>query len=211
MKQAVVPQSVLARRRPPPRTQRRSSRTADMSSQSKRVALRALYAAASSSKRAHAVASIANAVPTSLTSAGAAPNLRAFSRVARRGFAASADDSHDDFKPKTNASGSEDVQKMIEADVESNAVIIFMKGSPSAPQCGFSNMACRILDHHGVEYASRNVLASDELRNGIKAFSAWPTIPQLYVKGEFVGGSDIMMSMHQSGELAELFQDVKKA
>ena len=87
----------------------------------------------------------------------------------------------------------------------------FMKGSPSAPQCGFSNMACRILDHHGVEYASRNVLASDELRNGIKAFSAWPTIPQLYVKGEFVGGSDIMMSMHQSGELAELFQDVKKA
>ena len=135
----------------------------------------------------------------------------ALSRVARRGFAASADDSHDDFKAKTNGSGSEDVQKMIEADVEANAVIIFMKGSPSAPQCGFSNMACRILDHHGVEYASRNVLASDELRNGIKAFSAWPTIPQLYVKGEFVGGSDIMMSMHQSGELAELFQDVKKA
>jgi len=183
-----------------------------MSSQSKRVALRALYTAASSSKRAHAVASIANAAaPASLTSTGASPNLRAFSRVARRGFAASADDSHGDFKAKTNGSGSEDVQKMIEADVEANAVIIFMKGSPSAPQCGFSNMACRILDHHGVEYASRNVLASDELRNGIKAFSAWPTIPQLYVKGEFVGGSDIMMSMHQSGELAELFQDVKKA
>ncbi len=183
-----------------------------MSSQSKRVALRALYAVASSSKRAHAVASIANAAaPASLTSTGASPNLRAFSRVVRRGFAASADDSHDDFKAKTNGSGSEDVQKMIEADVEAKAVIIFMKGSPSAPQCGFSNMACRILDHHGVEYASRNVLASDELRNGIKAFSAWPTIPQLYVKGEFVGGSDIMMSMHQSGELAELFQDVKKA
>ena len=94
-----------------------------MSSQSKRVALRALYAAASSSKRAHAVPSIANAAaPASLTSTGASPNLRAFSRVARRGFAASADDSHDDFKAKTNGSGSEDVQKMIEADVEANAI-----------------------------------------------------------------------------------------
>ena len=90
-----------------------------MSSQSKRVALRALYAAASSSKRAHAVASIANAAaPASLTSTGASPNLRAFSRVVRRGFAASADDSHDDFKAKTNGSGSEDVQKMIEAVLE---------------------------------------------------------------------------------------------
>ncbi|ABO99602.1 predicted protein, partial [Ostreococcus lucimarinus CCE9901] len=119
-------------------------------------------------------------------------------------------DTHDDFKPKVADASNEDVERAIESDVQTNAVLIYMKGSPSAPQCGFSNMACRILDHHGVEYASRNVLASEELRNGIKAYSAWPTIPQLYVKGEFVGGSDIMMSMHQSGELAELFKDVAK-
>lgn len=178
--------------------------------QSRRFALYALQTAASSAKCAQTVGR-----QVELRSFGAATKAVTSSSLLRanvptnslRGFAS---DTHDDFKPKTNATGAEDVAKIIDEDVKSNNVIIYMKGSPAAPQCGFSNMACRILDHHGVEYASRNVLASDELRNGIKEYSSWPTIPQLYVKGEFVGGSDILMSMHQSGELQELFQDLPK-
>jgi monothiol glutaredoxin len=81
-----------------------------------------------------------------------------------------------------------------------------MKGTPDAPMCGFSNTACRILDAYEVEYASSNVLADEELREGIKTFSQWPTIPQVYLNGEFIGGSDILMSMHKSGELEKLLQ-----
>lgn len=123
-----------------------------------------------------------------------------------RGFA---DDSHDDFKPKVHASGSEAIAEAIAKDIADNRIILFMKGSAEAPQCGFSNMACRILDHHGAEYATRNVLASDELRQGIKEFSQWPTIPQLFIEGEFIGGSDIMMQMHQSGELSDALKGAK--
>lgn len=83
------------------------------------------------------------------------------------------------------------------------------QGSPDAPQCGFSNMACRILDAYGIEYGSRNVLADPEVREGVKAFSEWPTIPQVFVGGEFVGGADILMSMHQSGELEKALEKVK--
>lgn len=83
------------------------------------------------------------------------------------------------------------------------------QGSPDAPQCGFSNMACRILDAYGVPYGSRNVLADPALREGVKAFSEWPTIPQVFVAGEFVGGADILMSMHQSGELEKALEKVK--
>ena len=85
-----------------------------------------------------------------------------------------------------------------------------MQGDPEAPQCGFSNMACRILDAYGVVYGSRNVLADPALRDGVKEFSEWPTIPQVFVKGEFVGGADILMSMHQSGELEKALEGVKK-
>ena len=80
------------------------------------------------------------------------------------------------------------------------------QGDPEAPQCGFSNMACRILDAYGVQYGSRNVLADPALRDGVKEFSDWPTIPQVFVKGEFVGGADILMSMHQSGELEKALE-----
>ena len=83
-------------------------------------------------------------------------------------------------------------------------VVLFMKGSPLFPQCGFSSRAIAILNHVGVEFDSVDVLQDQGIRQGIKAFSDWPTIPQLYVKGEFVGGSDIMMEMYESGELAEL-------
>ena len=88
--------------------------------------------------------------------------------------------------------------------VQGNDVVLFMKGTPLFPQCGFSSKAVAILEHLGVEFASVDVLQDMEIRQGIKAYSDWPTIPQLYVKGEFVGGSDIMMEMYEAGELEEL-------
>lgn len=92
----------------------------------------------------------------------------------------------------------------IAAIVNDNDVVLFMKGTPLFPQCGFSSRAVAILERLGVEYATVDVLQDMEVRQGIKAFSDWPTIPQLYVKGEFVGGSDIMMEMYEAGELATL-------
>ena len=95
--------------------------------------------------------------------------------------------------------------------VQSNDVVLFMKGTPLFPQCGFSSRAVAILDHCGVAYESVDVLQDMEIRQGIKEFSDWPTIPQLYVKGEFVGGSDIMMEMYQAGELQQLLADKQVA
>ena len=88
-------------------------------------------------------------------------------------------------------------------------VVLFMKGSPLFPQCGFSSRAIAILNHLEVEFESVDVLQDQGIRQGIKAYSDWPTIPQLYVDGEFVGGSDIMMEMYESGELAQLFEKQK--
>ena len=104
---------------------------------------------------------------------------------------------------------SDDAQTRIAEAVRSADVLLFMKGTPLFPQCGFSSRAVAILDHLGVEYGSVDVLQDQAIRQGIKQFSDWPTIPQLYVKGEFVGGSDIMMEMYESGELAELVEDLK--
>jgi monothiol glutaredoxin len=101
----------------------------------------------------------------------------------------------------------DDVQGRIQGLVDANDVLLFMKGSPLFPQCGFSSRAVAILNHLGVEFESVDVLQDQGVRQGIKAFSDWPTIPQLYVKGEFVGGSDIMMEMYESGELAQLLAD----
>ena len=95
-----------------------------------------------------------------------------------------------------------DIHDWIRREVAANDVILFMKGTPEAPQCGFSDQVVRILDFLGVEYAGVNVLANGELRQGIKEFTGWPTIPQLYVKGEFVGGADIVREMFQAEELA---------
>ncbi len=89
--------------------------------------------------------------------------------------------------------------------VKTNDVVLFMKGTPDQPQCGFSGRVVQMLDYLGVPYAGVNVLQSDDLRNGIKEFSDWPTIPQLYVKGEFVGGCDIVTEMFQNGELKDTF------
>ena len=100
----------------------------------------------------------------------------------------------------------DDTSARIDGIVKANKVVLFMKGSPLFPQCGFSSRAVAILDHLNVEYESVDVLQDQGVRQGIKTYSDWPTIPQLYVGGEFVGGSDIMMEMYESGELADLFQ-----
>ena len=99
------------------------------------------------------------------------------------------------------------VHEFIARTIADHPVTLFMKGTPDQPGCGFSAVVVQILDHMGVDFVGVNVLQSDELRQGIKSFSDWPTIPQLYVKGEFVGGSDIVREMFQSGELKGLLAD----
>lgn len=94
-----------------------------------------------------------------------------------------------------------DINAFIDEKVKNNDVFLFMKGSPDFPQCGFSGQVAQILGYLGVSYDSANVLESAELRDGIKAYTNWPTIPQLYIKGEFVGGADIVREMFQAGEL----------
>jgi len=100
-----------------------------------------------------------------------------------------------------------DIAGFIDNEVKSNDVVLFMKGTPGFPQCGFSGQVVQILDYLGADYKGINVLTSDELRQGIKEFSNWPTIPQLYVKGEFVGGCDIIREMFQAGELQDFFAE----
>ncbi|KAH9567823.1 hypothetical protein CY35_03G046000 [Sphagnum magellanicum] len=120
-------------------------------------------------------------------------------------------DTHDDFKPvERDAESAPSVHETIQKDIKENPVMVYMKGVPEAPQCGFSATVVRILAEHGVKYKSRNVLVDQELRDGIKSFSKWPTVPQVYVAGEFVGGSDILISMHRSGELQEMLKGLEK-
>jgi monothiol glutaredoxin len=99
------------------------------------------------------------------------------------------------------------IEQFIQNEVKAHDVMLFMKGTPQAPLCGFSAQVVQILDHLGVTYKGLDVLASEDLRQGIKAYSNWPTIPQLYVKGEFVGGCDIIREMFQAGELQSLLKE----
>ena len=99
------------------------------------------------------------------------------------------------------------IEQFIDNEVKGNDVVLFMKGTPQFPQCGFSGQVVQILDYLGVPYKGINVLESDDLRQGIKTYSNWPTIPQLYVKGEFVGGCDIVREMFQAGELQGLMKE----
>ncbi|MFZ0071173.1 MAG: Grx4 family monothiol glutaredoxin [Xanthobacteraceae bacterium] len=99
------------------------------------------------------------------------------------------------------------IEQFIESEVKSNDVVVFMKGTPQFPMCGFSGQVVQILDYLGVPFKGLNVLESEELRQGIKSYSNWPTIPQLYVKGEFVGGCDIVREMFQANELQQVFKD----
>ena len=100
-----------------------------------------------------------------------------------------------------------DINQMIQGEVDSAEVVLFMKGTPVFPQCGFSGQVEQILSHIGVPFKGVNVLEDDGLRNGIKTFSNWPTIPQLYIKGEFVGGCDIIREMFEEGELRPLLEE----
>lgn len=100
-----------------------------------------------------------------------------------------------------------DINARIQGLVDASPVFLFMKGTPTFPQCGFSATVISILDHLGVQYDSANILEDAELRQGIKDFSNWPTIPQLYVKGEFVGGCDIIKEMFENGELRPFMQE----
>jgi monothiol glutaredoxin len=102
---------------------------------------------------------------------------------------------------------SDPAQSAIQEAVNSNDVLLFMKGTPTFPQCGFSSVVVQVLDYLGVDYQSVNVLEDHDVREGIKTFSQWPTIPQLYVKGEFVGGCDIVKEMFESGELRSFMAD----
>jgi monothiol glutaredoxin len=102
---------------------------------------------------------------------------------------------------------SDAAQAAIKAKIDANPVILFMKGTPQFPQCGFSAAVVQILDYLGVDYGAENVLADPAMRQGIKDYSDWPTIPQLYVKGEFVGGCDIVKEMFESGELKSFLKD----
>ena len=99
------------------------------------------------------------------------------------------------------------IEQFIDKEVKSSDVVLFMKGTPQFPQCGFSGQVVQILDYLGVPYKGMNVLDSADLRQAIKAYSNWPTIPQLYVKGEFVGGCDIIREMFQAGELQNLMKE----
>ena len=107
----------------------------------------------------------------------------------------------------SDAATANPVHEFIAKTVADNPVVLFMKGVPDQPQCGFSALVVQVLDHMGVEFIGVNVLQDDALREGIKSFSDWPTIPQLYVKGEFVGGADIVKEMFQGGELKPFLQD----
>ena len=100
-----------------------------------------------------------------------------------------------------------EINQKIKDIISANDIVLFMKGTPDAPQCGFSMAVSNILKHLSVKYEGVNVLVSDELRQGIKDFTDWPTIPQLYVKGEFVGGCDIIKEMFEKGELKKLFEE----
>ncbi len=100
-----------------------------------------------------------------------------------------------------------DVSENIKNEISSSDVVLFMKGTPAFPMCGFSAAVVQLLSDLGVKFSSVNVLESDEIREGIKQFSNWPTIPQLYIKEEFIGGCDIVKEMYESGELLELFKN----
>jgi len=104
---------------------------------------------------------------------------------------------------------SDDIQQKIQAEIDSSPVVLFMKGTKDAPQCGFSAQVTQVLGAYGVDFKDIDVLADWDIREGIKAFSNWPTIPQLYVNGEFIGGCDITMEMHRKGNLEEILNKAK--
>ncbi|KAJ0176043.1 hypothetical protein K1T71_008217 [Dendrolimus kikuchii] len=112
------------------------------------------------------------------------------------------------FKATCRSFAETGIKEKIDQIVKNNKVVVFMKGVPDAPRCGFSNAVVQIMRMHAVPYESHDVLSDENLRQGIKDYSNWPTIPQVFINGEFVGGCDIMLQMHQSGELVEELKKV---
>ncbi|XP_074347717.1 monothiol glutaredoxin-S15, mitochondrial [Apium graveolens] len=118
-------------------------------------------------------------------------------------------DTHDDFKPKNKLENADiSVKDIVEQDVKDNPVMLYMKGDPEIPRCGFSSLAVRVLQEYRIPIASRNILEDPELKLAVRDFSHWPTFPQIFIKGEFIGGSDIILNMHQNGELKEKLKDI---
>lgn len=100
------------------------------------------------------------------------------------------------------------IKEQIQTDIATNDVVLYMKGTAAMPMCGFSGFVVQVLQHYSIPFKDINVLENSELRQGIKDYTDWPTIPQLYIKGEFIGGADIVREMHQSGELKELIDSI---
>ncbi|KAL6845823.1 hypothetical protein ACP4OV_024398 [Aristida adscensionis] len=123
---------------------------------------------------------------------------------------ASDPDTHQDFQPtsKTSDMSLDDIVAQVAHDVKENPVVIYMKGFPESPMCGFSALAVKVLQHYGVPITGRDILGDLKLKECVKAHTNWPTFPQIFIKGEFVGGSDILLNMHQKGELKDLLGDI---
>lgn len=131
--------------------------------------------------------------------------------TATRFFSDGDSNSHPDFVPKKKPiEEHKSIASIIDQHVKTNPVMLYMKGSPSAPQCGFSLKVVQILQKEGIDFSSVNVLDYPAIREGIKEYSNWPTIPQLYIQGEFIGGCDIVTQLHTSGELKDILNTLKK-
>ncbi|KAJ6801418.1 monothiol glutaredoxin-S15, mitochondrial isoform X2 [Iris pallida] len=118
-------------------------------------------------------------------------------------------DTHEDFRPTSNLQDSGiTVQDVVMQDVKENQVMLYIKGTTDAPRCGFSALAVKVLQQYKVPISARNILEDPQLKEGVKAFSNWPTFPQIFIKGEFIGGSDIVLNMHQNGQLKDLLNDI---
>ncbi|XP_011087986.1 monothiol glutaredoxin-S15, mitochondrial [Sesamum indicum] len=118
-------------------------------------------------------------------------------------------DTHEDFRPTSKIENSSvSLKEIVEQDVKENPVMIYMKGVPDLPRCGFSALAVRVLKEYNVSLSARNILEDPELKTAVKSFSHWPTFPQIFINGEFVGGSDIILNMHQTGELKEKLKEI---
>ncbi|KAG2586698.1 monothiol glutaredoxin-S4, mitochondrial-like [Panicum virgatum] len=135
---------------------------------------------------------------------GGAPNAIGDSTTTR---VAADPDTHQDFQP-TSKSSEMSFDDIVAQDIKEHPVVIYMKGYPDAPRCGFSALAVKVLQQYGVPISARDILSDLKLKETVKAYSNWPTFPQIFIKGEFVGGSDIILSMHQKGELKELLGDI---
>ena len=159
---------------------------------------------AASHRFAGAISTSVRHVPSTSTSSVLPSNLTARFRFM-------SDDSHSDFSPKRKAVKDEDeAHQMIREHVQNNHIMLYMKGNPSMPMCGFSAKVVQALKDEGADFSSVNVLDYPAIRDGVKQYSEWPTIPQLYVNGEFIGGCDIITGMQESGELGELLKAEKK-